>query len=412
MESVSTLSELGAQRSATRVLSGNPRLWIFMSALGASTAIGVAVTAWYVAFARDHFGVGGVGAIATTYALVMAFFGVPAGVVVDRVAPRWVMLVAMVSMGAMALAAPLVLRPSSIVPAVALCALEAIAFSFLALAVVRSQASLVAATNRGAASLVHLAVVAAGGIAGVIAALNLTASVSGFTVLAAADLVVAVAFYASCRSISLMRRHREGLRRSLGIGELVATMRGNALLRMVVILQLCLAFVLPTQLVNLYVADYMHEELLPALGVSGFAAMAAAGAILLWRGMRPGIGRDLRTNFVAYSLVLLVAIPVVGLPLSTWRNAAVVALAGVGVFTWVIGDGLVAALVQQVCPDDIRGRVTGSISSARKLLVASGVAMATVVSDVWNTPVLLSVYLLLIVLVLIATRGFRRLWAY
>ncbi|MFM7145866.1 MAG: hypothetical protein ACKOW5_05980 [Actinomycetales bacterium] len=154
-------------------------------------------------------------------------------------------------------------------------------------------------------------------------------------------------------------------------------------------------------------ADTMHEHLDAPLVTTTYAASAGGAIYLLQRGLRPHLSRTLHHVFMTYAVALLLAIPLALIPAGPIRDVSLIAVAALGICTLAAGYGLVNALVQQHCPQDIRGRITGTLSATRKLLVAAGVAAATTVSVRWNLAATLSCYLVLIVGTLIVTRGFR-----
>jgi len=401
-------------------IRGERRVYVFMCALALATISGTAITIWYNDLVRRDYGAAGVGTIATTYALILALCAIPSGILVDRVSARRLVVPALVGLAVMGCVSAIAFWAMimTLPTMVAICTFEAIFFSVFVLSVFKIQATLVPTESRGAISLLHLAIVCASGILGVL----LASARSGptpwdFGSLIAFDLVAALLLFISTRRQGAQAAadtpstpNTDSMRtpaRTRGPAVLLAALREHPALRTVLALDLVLTVVLPTQLVSLYVADTMHEHLSSPLATTSFGASAAGAIYLLQRGLRPHLARTVRHAFISYALALALAIPLALVPPGPLRDASLIAVAALGIYSLVVGYGIISALVQQHCPQAIRGRITGVLSATRKLLVAAGVATATVISVRWNIPATLACYLALIGLTLILAKGFR-----
>ena len=101
--------------------------------------------------------------------------------------------------------------------------------------------------------------------------------------------------------------------------------------------------------------------------------------MLALSGSRGRVRPELLRSYGTFVMLALAGIPLIATGIvydSPWLPAAMLF---VGSATTAYAQGLLAALVQQQVPDDVRGRVTGGMAAARSLLIAGSAALLTAV---------------------------------
>lgn len=411
-------------RSALAEVRTSPRLLVLMAALlPSAVAIGGLGVA-RLAFANEAFGSElGIGVLAWVGACVGAALAIPAGVIADLRDSRVVMAGAtlVVGLGNLLLGVYLVIdgvQPWELVGAVML---DAAALAFIPASQVRIQAALTPMNARGSADVINLFRLSIGGVIGSLLTLwvqdpTVIVTVSGVVCLATAMAIwlISPAVPGSGRpagsrpspSADRLELTRDGQQSQLTLRRVMAA---RSPLRAIIVIDLCLYFIIPTQMVNLLLVDRQITEaagLLLALGMAG---------VLIGRGWPAFIGqpRSLRaavawavaagTVILGLSAVLMVGDWLLDRPLLL--AALIVCGSAVAAFVQCV----LAAAVQQQVPDAIRGRLSGALWSGRLVLIAVSVAGAAYLVEHTDIAVYLAVLAVAFAGLLAVTRGLRGL---
>lgn len=409
--SLITSAQPQPQHSAFVELRRSPRLYVFMLVmlLGAMSlgASAVAKLDYATQLTGNELGIG---LLAILAALGGAVMGLPAGTLVDRFNPRRMLLGVLLTMvcvhfGTVALLTwftpnfSVFMVLSFIEGAVAAVSIPAIA---------STQAALVPAHARGAAEIINLLRLSVGAILGTIIASSIDKPEMTLIGCGFAALLISIAFWFVTRSITFVRPDSRSRSRH-PIRELLERVRGLPLLRQTVIADLVLRFVIPTQLVNLFIVDKGAKSIAALVLLGGVVGVALANIILACTGLTGRLDRRARISFAAYAVnMVLGSLLMINEYLIT-NSILLVAIVIIGSGLCTYTQGLLAAMIQQRSPDDIRGRLTGGLAGARMLLVAAGVVMGTMITTVYFTQVFSWVLVALALIAMVGLRGFSRI---
>lgn len=410
------MTDDGAEaRSPLALLASNARFTaLSLVLLVPAIAFGALSVARGSDAARLYGGAAGIGELAVVMALAAAATAIPAGAVCDAVNPR-VVFVATALVGG---STNLVVGVASLfghLPFglyVALAAVDGSMAAMNATALIPMQTALVAPRDTGAAQIVSTLRLSVGVLLGTLIA----GVVANSTAVSLVGGLVVATFSVLAWVIARPGRHIGGERTAprpsappTRTRDLVALLRRYPSLSYTVVVLLVLHLVIPTQLVGVVLAD---NDMLPVgykVLMAGILAAIIARAVLIVTGLRLPAQRTLVASFGLYTAVAAFA------ALLLYRDVLLtnLPLTLVLVFLATFGSSLAveftAALVQQACPDPIRGRVTGLITSARGVMTAAGAFLATSIQVIADEPELLAVLSILAIVVLVSTRGFARM---
>jgi hypothetical protein len=141
--------------------------------------------------------------------------------------------------------------------------------------------------------------------------------------------------------------------------------------------------------------------------ISGVLGVLVGRLILSLTGSHGVVRRELLESYGTFVALALLGIPLIATSViytAVWIPAVVLF---VGSATTAYAQGLLAALVQQQVPDEVRGRLTGGIAAARSLLIAGSAILLTAVVVPFSTVAAATFVAVLGLAALILLRGFR-----
>jgi|688.fasta_scaffold176672_2 hypothetical protein len=347
----------------------------------------------------------GIGTVAVVMAVSLAVGGVTAGVLADRVRPQLLLFSGICATVLVNLATGLALLdgPLSIDRVVASTAVEWVSAGIIIPALLKVQATLVPQDARGSAEIVNVLRLGIGGIIGILLASYSPSSAA--TVLACAGVMACVGI-----GQLVVTRGLPSPARSVAAGRaemsLWAVLRTNGALRRVVIADLVLTFVIPTQLSNSVLVEEGDVVLVLPVLLNGVFGVLVGRLTLLFTGSLGDVRRALLISFGLYATVAVVAVPAAlsGLLLERAELASVGIFLGSSLSAFALG--MLSALVQQLVPDDIRGALSGSMAAARSLLVGASAGLLAILIVPLSSEAVIVVVAVLAVAALAAVRGF------
>ncbi len=195
-------------------------------------------------------------------------------------------------------------------------------------------------------------------------------------------------------------------RSGAGIAGTLAVLRHEPLLRTTILVLLALDVVIPSQLVAVVLSDNQLFKHYHTLVLAGLAGALVSRLILTLTGLRIRVRAWLLTAFSAYTVACLVGALLFHTQVLLSSQVLMAAAVFIGSVTSGFAIEVNAALVQQRCPDEIRGRITGTVQAGRTLMTAVGVAIAATLQVATDEAPLMLALAVLSILVLLATRGF------
>ena len=403
---------VSAPRSPLALLGANPRfallsLVMLMPAMSFG-AVGVARVreATYV-----FGGVAGIGTIATVAALAAGVAAIPAGAIADAINPRIVFVVAsflgaLVNIVGTVLAMRDALQPGQFMM---LAAFDGAIAAINSTSVVPMQMSLVDSADTGAAQIVHVVRLSVGALVGTIVA-NVFSN-TGTVVLVSSALLASSSLIAwflvrpsAVQSAGRARRHTRA-----SIGDVFRVIGADHGLRNAIVVMLAMNLVVPTQLVAVVLADNQLSRFSFPAAMAGLIGALGARLVLMKTGLALPVTRTLRTTFGFYTALTAFGAILLWFDALLGRLPLVVIMVFLGTAASSITLEFTSALVQQTCPDDIRGRITGLLTSARALMTAIGATLATSIQISADEPELVTVLALAALAVLVGSRGFSRI---
>lgn len=395
-------------------LRSSPRLLVLMGAmLPAAIAIGSLGVA-RVLFGTEAFGSElGIGFLAWIAGGVGAALAIPAGFVADRFDSRTVLVCATIMLGAGNLVLGIFLTIDGVQwwELIAAVSVDAAALAIVPGGMARLQAALVPVTARGAADVINLFRLSIGGVIGSV----ITLWISGPAIIVTASGLI---FLATSIAIWMIAKPVPGSRaehsaRSEAEGTTRPSLRGALLsdrgLRALIMTDLALFFVIPTQFVNLLLVDR------GIVASAGTVIAAGMLGVLIGRGWPAFIGQPKRMQVAVLSTTVgFTIVSVIGglLMIDDWILRQVVLFLSIltlGAALAAYVQCVLAAAIQQRSPDDIRGRLSGTLWALRLLLVSVSVAGSAWLIDHYDVRIYLAVLAGMLVIAIGAFRGFRDL---
>ncbi len=357
-------------------------------------------------YVTEAFGdASGIGTVAVVMAISVAVGGAVSGVITDRVRPQGVLAAALAvtAIANFVTGISLLQGPLSIAHVVAVTAVEWLSAGVAIPALLKVQAALVPQDARGSAEIVNAVRLGIGGMVGILLA---TVSPSpAVTLLGCAIVIVGVIIgvLIVTRGLPAPARPREV--RGAGTG-LWSVLLADQTLRRVVIADLVLTFVVPTQLSNVVIVEEGDASLVLPVLLTGVFGVLAGRLVLLYTGSLGDVRRALLVSFGLYLAVAVGSVPLVlnGVTLTRAEVASLTILLGSALSAYTLG--LLAALVQQLVPDDVRGALSGFMAAARSLLVAGAAALITAVVVPLSSEAVVGTVVVLGVAALAIVRGF------
>ena len=186
-------------------------------------------------------------------------------------------------------------------------------------------------------------------------------------------------------------------------------LKGSEGMRRLIIVDLALTFVIPTQFVNLVLVGGNYAELFGlcvAAGMVGVLVGRLALLVIGFRGNPSYVVLGATLGLLAMQLVtvyLLANSWLMGVP---WLLVVDIA---VGTVMLTYAQGLLAALVQQNVAEEVRGSLSGGLIAGRAILISIAALIAAVIGATYGAQVLLGTLAISLLIVVVATKGFRGL---
>jgi ENTS family enterobactin (siderophore) exporter len=348
------------------------------------------------------------GLIAAMSAITLAVTSLFIGRVIDRNDPRPFVMVALFLGSIMSLSLWLgLISGTSAAWVVAVSAVvEGFSLGLAGPAFLKVQAAFVRPGAEGAAEIVNILRLGLGIVIGsVLAGLSPSLSTT-FLFAGASSLIAIVPVWFIMRPVTL---RESAARNHTSDQSIVAYLGARQGIRTIVTVDLVLAFVIPTQLVNLVLFD-QHLPDLASLSI----ASGAAG-VLLGRFLLAVLGFRGRPAYVLLGAVVgLAIIQLFGAVSLTdgWLFSHLVVLPLIIIVGSMLGtyaQGLVAALAQQKVDEAFRGRLSGLLIAGRNVLIALGAIIGSLMAVWFGSQILLAILGVGLIIVVLVSRGFRAL---
>ena len=395
--------------------------------LVAATAYGARDTSRLQIMTEVTGNASGIGFVAVCFWVGLAIGGLLGGAVVDRFGSRGVLTsgVAMQAVGSFAMAVLIVRNVQSVGPYGAVTLFDGIFTGACIPALAAMQAVMVPSDARGSAEIISILRLGVGAVAGILLATASDRPLRTVIAIAMVMAVVAILVWVITRPGSPSgaappTRRRPGSRAARPVtriartGEqdrVLQTLRELPVLRRVVVADLVLCLVIPTQYANLLLADRREAGLVAPTLIGGVAGVVVGRLVLTYTGSRGRVRESLLISDAAFVILAFFGVGLLATGVafaSPWIPAAVLFFGGaLNAYT----QGLLAALVQQQVPDDVRGRLTGALAAARSLIIAAGAALLTAVILPWSAVGATAFVAVAGLVALLAVRGFRGITA-
>jgi MFS family permease len=387
-------------------LSGAPRFWLLMFVTLPTAGSLSAKEVARLEYVTDTFGgPEGIGSVGAILAVSAALGGAIAGPLIDRLNPSRVLVANIAAIAAANLAAWWLLTrgPMAEAQVLAVAFVDGVLFGVGVPALVKVQSALVPTDARGSAEIVNALRASIGAIAGLV-----LASVSPSPSVTLLGCALAVAAVGGAVAFVVLPGPQGPTQRALrAAGSMWAALQALPTLRRVVIVDLLLAFALPTQVSNLVLVEEGETVLLLPVLLAGVLGVLMGRLLLLVTGALTRVRRHLLLAFGVF-----VAAGLAGIPL-TATGVVVASPALAGGFILVASTstayvwGMVGALVQQQVPDGIRGSLTGFLVAARSLLAAGAATLITVTVVAFSSTEVIIAVCALALIALALAQGFR-----
>jgi hypothetical protein len=353
----------------------------------------------------------GVGTVAVIAALSLAIGGAVSGIVTDMVRPQRVLALSVAGIGLANLMVGLSLLsgPPRIPNVIALTAFEWLASGMAIPALLKVQAALVPQDARGSAEIVNTLRLGIGGIIGILLATVSPSVAVTMIACAVAAFGVTLGTLMVGRGIPAPQRPVGRESSESGLWSVLTTHRA---LRLVVIADLVLTFAVPTQLSNVVLVEEGDAGLVLPVLLTGVLGVLLGRLVLLFTGSLGDVRRALLISFGLYALVATSVVPlaVSGVLLEYEYVASLVIFITSALSAYALG--LLAALVQQLVPDDVRGALSGFMAAGRSLLIAGSAAMIAATVLPLSSEAVVMVVAVLAAAALAAVRGFSGITAH
>ena len=348
----------------------------------------------------------GVSTVASVIAVAGAIAAFTVGRSVDRVDPRRFLLAA-IAIGIVTSMLSFVLVRSgalSLPWLLITSAADAVSVGLSLTSMLKVQATIVTPSAVGGAEMLNVLRLGLGGVIGAVLA-EFIGSVAVTLAFSAAALTAALVL--AWTVLIPVRPSLDHALQAKSTARLSAYLRKSANMRRLVTFDLALTFVIPTQLVNLVLIGEGLEEIVSLSIGAAMIGVLVGRAALLGIGFRGRPSTILRMTMLG----LLVCQSATAFMFIDnwlldhhWLVAADIALATV-LLTY--GQGFLSALIQQDVAESVRGRLGGMLVGARAILVSVAALGAAAVEAAFGPQTLLIVLAAGLVIVLVATRGFR-----
>lgn len=348
----------------------------------------------------------GLGLTAALSAIVVAATGLFFGRIMDQRDPRPYVVIATSIAAVTSLVTGIAIIQGGVSPWLAVLAAfaDGLALGMGSIALLKTQASFVRPGAEGATEIVNILRLGVGGVVGALIAGVMPSTQSTLIVMACLLIVTNLFIWQSMKPVVMRSPEAVNV---MSRGAFKSYLRSSHSPRSVLLIDLFLAVIIPTQLVNLILIDLSIPDLASLSIAAGMAGVLLGRVLLTALGFRGNprlllfaavlglalvqlIGAvALQDNWLIKQALLLPAIVIIGSILSTYAQ------------------GLTAAIIQQQVSDQFRGRFSSLVVAGRNVLVSVGVLVGTYVAVRWGAQILLVTLALGLIILTLATRAYR-----
>ncbi len=393
------------QTSVLAQLRATPRVFVFMGVLvGAAVSLGAKEVARWQYLNEAFQSEWGLGIAAAITAVSVAIASATLGRVIDRRDPRPFVVVAVLLPAVSNGMTGLVLMAGPISPAWVLVSsvLDGIILGIAGVALLKTQAAFVRPGAEGAAEILNILRAGIGGVVGALLAGMSPSPAVTLQISTVLLLATAMGVWWVMRPIT----PRPPSRARTGMIVALSYLRQTGSLRRLVLIDLTLALVIPTQLVNLVLVG------MDAPGVAGLSIAAGMVGVLLGRLGLVAIGfRGNPRRLLALVVGGLCFAQLVGVVLLTdgWLIRQLLVLPAiiiVGSVCSTYAQGVTAAIIQQAVPEEHRGGLASVLVTGRNALISIAAIGGAALAVAWGPQVFLLVLALGLLAVLLGSRRF------
>ena len=393
------------QTSVLAQLRATPRVFVFMGVLvGAAVSLGAKEVARWQYLNEAFQSEWGLGIAAAITAVSVAIASATLGRVIDRRDPRPFVVVAVLLPAVSNGMTGLVLMAAPISPAWVLVSsvLDGIILGIAGVALLKTQAAFVRPGAEGAAEILNILRAGIGGVVGALLAGMSPSPAVTLQISTVLLLATAVGVWWVMRPIT----PRAPSRARTGMIVALSYLRQTGSLRRLVLIDLTLALVIPTQLVNLVLVG------MDAPGVAGLSIAAGMVGVLLGRLGLVAIGfRGNPRRLLALVVGGLCFAQLVGVVMLTdgWLTRQLLVLPAiiiVGSVCSTYAQGVTAAIIQQAVPEEHRGGLASVLVTGRNALISIAAIGGAALAVAWGPQVFLLVLALGLLAVLLGSRRF------
>jgi MFS family permease len=393
------------QTSVLAQLRATPRVFVFMGVLvGAAVSLGAKEVARWQYLNEAFQSEWGLGIAAAITAVSVAIASTTLGRIIDRRDPRPFVVVAVLLPAVSNGMTGLVLMAGPISPAWVLVSsvLDGIILGIAGVALLKTQAAFVRPGAEGAAEILNILRAGIGGVVGALLAGMSPSPAVTLQISTVLLLATAMGVWWVMRPIT----PRPPSRARTGMIVALSYLRQTGSLRRLVLIDLTLALVIPTQLVNLVLVG------MDAPGVAGLSIAAGMVGVLLGRLGLVAIGfRGNPRRLLALVVGGLCFAQLVGVVLLTdgWLIRQLLVLPAiiiVGSVCSTYAQGVTAAIIQQAVPEEHRGGLASVLVTGRNALISIAAIGGAALAVAWGPQVFLLVLALGLLAVLLGSRRF------
>lgn len=393
------------QTSVLAQLRATPRVFVFMGVLvGAAVSLGAKEVARWQYLNEAFQSEWGLGIAAAITAVSVAIASATLGRVIDRRDPRPFVVVAVLLPAVSNGMTGLVLMAGPISPAWVLVSsvLDGIILGIAGVALLKTQAAFVRPGAEGAAEILNILRAGIGGVVGALLAGMSPSPAVTLQISTVLLLATAMGVWWVMRPIT----PRAPSRARTGMIVALSYLRQTGSLRRLVLIDLTLALVIPTQLVSLVLVGMDAPE------VAGLSIAAGMVGVLLGRLSLVAIGfRGNPRRLLALVVGGLCFAQLVGVVLLTdgWLIRQLLVLPAiiiVGSVCSTYAQGVTAAIIQQAVPEEHRGGLASVLVTGRNALISIAAIGGAALAVAWGPQVFLLVLALGLLAVLLGSRRF------
>lgn len=386
-------------------LRPTPRIFVFMALLlGGAISLGSKEVARWQYLNEAFDSELGLGTAAAISAVAVAVTSLSLGRIIDRRDPRPFVVGALTFAALGNLAVAFVLIPGPIAPPWILLSatIDGAALGVGGVALLKMQAAFVRPGAEGAAEIVNILRLGIGGVIGaVLGGLSPDPSVTlmvGSTFL----LATVVGLWWVMRPVT----PRPSARGRTGMVAVLGYLRTARALRGLVIIDLALAFVIPTQLVNLVLVGMDAPQVASLSIAAGMVGVLVGRLALAVVGFRGDPRRLLTLMVVGLALAQMLA----SLALTDgWLIDQLLLLPAIiiiGSIFSTYAQGMTASIIQQEVAEEHRGGLASILVAGRNILISLAALGGAALAVVWGPQALIGVLALGLIVVLVASRRF------